>query len=91
MATKLSSYEQLSLKKDFATRALASSLVSLEAARAESRRQQIYLERVIDTSLPDRAEYPKRIKALLIVFVSLFLIYSIAKLLISGVREHGQQ
>ena len=90
MAPKLSSYEQLSLQKDFITKKLASSLASLEAARAESRRQQIYLERVVEVSQPDRALYPQRFRAVLIVFISAFMIYSIGLLLISGVREHGQ-
>ena len=66
-------------------------MASLEAARAESRRQQIYLERVVDVSLPDRAHYPQRLRAVLIVFISCFLLYSIARLLIAGVREHSQQ
>lgn len=91
MAPKLSSYEQLSLQKEFVTRKLTSALASLEASRAEARQQQIYLERVVDTSLPDRARYPQRLQAVLIVFISCFMVFSIAKLLISGVREHGQQ
>lgn len=90
MAPKLSAYEQLSLKKDFVTRKLVSALASLEAASAESRRQQIYLERVVDVSLPDRALYPQRGRNVLIVFISCFLVFSIGKLLISGVREHAQ-
>ena len=91
MAPKLGSYEQLNLQKDFVTRKLASSLASLEAARAEARQQRIYLERVVQTSLPDRALYPKRFRAVLIVFISSFLIYSIGVLLLSAAREHGQQ
>jgi len=91
MAPKLSAYEQLSLDKDFATKALASALASLESARAEARRQQTYLERVVEVSRPDRARYPKRFKSVLIVFISCFLFYSIARLLIAGVREHAQQ
>ncbi|MES2684958.1 MAG: capsule biosynthesis protein [Pseudomonadota bacterium] len=91
MAPKLGRYEQLTLQKEFVTRKLASSLASLEAARAEARQQQIYLERVVETSLPDRALYPKRFRAVLIVFISCFLIFSIGKLLLAGVREHAQQ
>lgn len=91
MAPKLSSYEQLSLRKDFLTRKLVSSLASLEAARAEARQQQIYLERVVDVNLPDRARYPQRYRDVLIVLISCFLIFSIGNLLLAGVREHGQQ
>lgn len=91
LAPKLSTYEQLSLDKDFAGKALASALASLESARAEARRQQTYLERVVAVSRPERAEYPQRGRAVLIVFITAFLMYSIASLLIAGVREHGQQ
>lgn len=91
LAPKLSAYEQLLLRKDFVTQKLASALASLEAARTESRQQQIYLERVVNTSLPDRALYPRRVRAVLIAFVSFFLIYTIGRLLLSGVREHAQQ
>lgn len=91
IAPKLSSYEQLALQKEFLTKKLTSSLASLEASRAEARQQQIYLERVVDTSLPDRALYPQRFEAVLIVFISCFMMFSIGSLLISGVREHGQQ
>jgi len=91
MAPKLSAFEQLSLKKEFLTKKLSSALASLETARAEARRQQIYLERVVDVSRADRAEYPRRWRAVLIVFVSAFLIFSIGKLLVAGVREHAQQ
>ena len=91
MAPKISEYEQLILKQEFAAKELASSMASLESARAEARRQNIYLDRVVEPNLPDKALFPKRIKSLLIVFISCFMGYSIGKLLIAGVREHGQE
>jgi capsular polysaccharide transport system permease protein len=90
MAPKISEYDQLLLRQDFAAKELASALASLEAARAEARHQQIYLDRVVDADVPDKALYPKRIISVLIVLVSAFLIYSIGALLIAGVREHAQ-
>lgn len=90
MAPKLSEYQMLELRQEFAAKQLASSFGSLEAARAEARRQQIYLERVVEPNLPDKALYPRRLRAVLILLVSCFLAYSIASLLIAGVREHAQ-
>jgi len=90
MAPKISEYDQLLLRQDFASKELASALASLEAARAEARHQQIYVERVVDADTPDKALYPKRLISILIVFVSCFLVYSIGALLIAGVREHAQ-
>tara|TARA_R110000787_G_scaffold42536_17_gene104610 strand:- start:200 stop:1360 length:1161 start_codon:yes stop_codon:yes gene_type:complete len=90
MAPKIAEFGQLSLRQEFAAKELTSALASMEAARAEARHQQIYLERVVEAGLPDRALYPKRFKSIMVVFVSCFLIYSIGLLLATGVREHGQ-
>lgn len=90
LAPKISAYGQLVLKQDFAGRELTAALASLEAARAEARRQQLYLDHVVEPNLPDRALFPRRFASILIVFVSCFLIYSIAALLLAGVREHAQ-
>jgi capsular polysaccharide transport system permease protein len=90
MAPKISEYEQLQLRQEFAAKELASALASLESARAEARRQQIYLDRVVEPNLPDKALFPKRLISVLIVFISAFLIYSIGRLLLAGVQEHAQ-
>lgn len=90
IAPKLPEYEQLMLQQEFAAKGLASAMASMEAAREEARRQQIYLDRVIEPSAPDKAEFPKRLKSILIIFVSCFLAYSTGKLLLAGIREHAQ-
>lgn len=90
MAPKISEYQQLQLHEEFASKELASALASLESARAEARRQQIYLDRVVEPNLPDKALFPKRLISVLIVFISAFLIYSIGRLLLAGVQEHAQ-
>lgn len=90
MAPKISEYDRLMLRQDFASRELASALASLEAARAEARRQNIYLDRVVEPNSPDKAEFPKRIRTVLTIFLCCFMAYSIVRLLISGVREHTQ-
>jgi capsular polysaccharide transport system permease protein len=91
MAPKIPEYEQLMLQQEFASKELASTMASLESARAEARRQQIYLDRVVEADLPDKSMYPKRLISVLIVFVSCFLAYSIGSLLLAGVREHTQE
>jgi capsular polysaccharide transport system permease protein len=80
----------LTLRQEFASKELTSALGALESARAEARRQQIYIEPVVSANLPDKALYPKRLTSILIIFVSCFLIYSIALLLLAGVNEHAQ-
>lgn len=90
MAPKISEYEQLALRQELAAKQYASALESLEEARADGRRQQIYLDRVVTPSLPDRELYMRRYRALFIAFVTSFMIYTIGALLIAGVREHAQ-
>ena len=60
-------------------------------ARAEARRQQVYLDRVVNPGLPDKALYPRRLASVLVTFVSCFLLYSIGALLLASVREHAQE
>jgi capsular polysaccharide transport system permease protein len=91
MAPKISEYEDLSLRQDFAAKELESALASLETARADARRQQIYVERVVAANRPDKALYPERAVAVLIVFVTSFMAYAIGSLLLAGVREHRQE
>jgi len=91
MAPKIPEYEQLMLQQEFAAKELASAMASLESARAESRRQQIYLDRVVEANLPDKAMFPKRLISVLVVFISCFIAFSIGKLLLAGVREHTQE
>lgn len=90
LAPKISEYEQLILQQEFAAKELAAAMGSLETAREEARRQQIYLERIVEPGAPDKAEFPKRIRSVLIVFITCFLGYSTVKLLLAGIREHAQ-
>lgn len=91
MAPKIPEYEQLMLQQEFSAKELASAMASLESSRAESRRQQIYLDRVVEANLPDKATFPKRLISVLVVFISCFIAYAIGKLLLAGVREHAQE
>ena len=89
-APKISEYEKIVLRQDFSQRELTSALISLETARVEARRQQIYLDRVVEPNRPDRALFPKRFESVLIVFITCFIGYTIGSLLLAGVREHKQ-
>jgi len=90
LAPKIATYEQLTLDREFADRALASAMASLEAARIDARRKRLYLERVVNPSLPDAATEPKRLSSLAIVLVSALLAYGTIILIIAGFREHRQ-
>ena len=55
LANKVAEYQRLALEREFADKQLASALASLEQARNEAQRKQVYLERIVAPSLPDKA------------------------------------
>jgi capsular polysaccharide transport system permease protein len=89
VATALGEYERLTVQHLLAEKQLASAFVSLEAARLEAQRQQLYLETIAKPNLADYPLYPKRIVSFITVVVTCSLAYGIAWLLIAGVREHA--
>lgn len=90
LAPRIGAYEDLQTQREFAERELASSTAALLAAEQEVRRQNLYLERVVSPSLPDRPAQPKRWLSILLVFASCMLAYGVGWLIWAGVREHRQ-
>jgi len=85
----LTEYERLALQRELAEKALASAFTSLEAARIEAQRQQLYLETIAQPNLADYPLYPRRIVSFIMVFATCMLIYGLAWLLVANVREHS--
>ncbi len=83
-------YQRLLLETQFADKQLGASLASLEDARNESRRKQAYVERIVQPNLPDAAIEPRRLRGILATLVLGLLAYGILRMLLAGVREHGQ-
>ena len=82
-------YERLDEARKLAETQLASAYKSLEAARLDAQRQQLYLETIARPDLPDYPLYPKRILSFSLVLASCLLAYGIAWLLVASVREHA--
>lgn len=81
-------YQRLALESQFADRLLASALVTLEAARNDARRQQAYVERVVQPNTPDEALEPRRIRGILATFALGLVSWAILSMLLAGLREH---
>jgi len=77
------------LQRQLGEKILASNFASLEAARLEAQRQQLYLETIAKPNLADYPLYPRRIVSFITVVVTCVLAYGIAWLLIASVREHA--
>jgi capsular polysaccharide transport system permease protein len=84
----LTEYERLALDRELAEKALASAFTSLEAARLEAQRQQLYIETLAQPNLADYPLYPKRVVSFGMVLASCLLAYGIIWLLVVSAREH---
>lgn len=82
-------FQRLLLDREFADRQLSSALASLENARAEAARKQLYLERLVQPSLPDASLEPRRVRSTLAVLLTGLILWGVVSLLVAGVREHG--
>lgn len=89
VANRLSDYEQLVIKREQVAKVYAATAVQFEQAKAEAKRKQLYLIRVVEPNRPVRSEFPKRGEAVLTVFAALFFAYGIGWLLWAGFKEHN--
>lgn len=89
LAQQLASYERLMLEREFADKQLASATASLEAARVEAQRQQLYLSRIVQPNLAVYPLYPRSSTIVASIFIGLTIAYGIGWLLIVGMREHA--
>jgi capsular polysaccharide transport system permease protein len=88
LSNKSAEYERLALDRVFADRQLGAALASLEQARNDAQRKQLYLERIVQPNKPDVAVEPRRIRNVLATLVLSLIAWGILSLLIAGVREH---
>lgn len=88
LSGKSAEYERLALEREFADRQLGAAMATLEQARNDAMRKQLYLERVAQPSLPDTALEPRRFRAVLSVLILGLVAWGILSMLVAGVREH---
>jgi capsular polysaccharide transport system permease protein len=89
LSARAPNFERLTLDVSFADRQLGVALAELESARAEALQKQLYLERIVQPNLPDKAMEPRRFRSILTVFLMGCIAWGIATLLIASVREHA--
>jgi capsular polysaccharide transport system permease protein len=90
LADKLAAYERLTMERDFAQAALTRSLDALDLARAEARRQQLFLERIVSPQLPDYPLRPASLATFFTVLALNLIALMVVWLLRTGVQEHVQ-
>jgi capsular polysaccharide transport system permease protein len=88
LSNKTPEYQRLVLEQTFADKQLTVALASLEQARSEAQRKQLYLERIVQPHKPDVAVEPRRLRMVLATFALGMITWGVLTILISGVREH---
>ena len=89
VSQQVGEFERLGIERELARAQLASATTSLERARGDAQRQQIFLLRVVEPNLAEYARYPRATMTLLYLFICLSVGYGLAWLLIAGMREHA--
>jgi capsular polysaccharide transport system permease protein len=82
-------FERLTIESTFADKQLSVALAGLESARSEAQRQQLYLERLVQPSLPDKAMEPRRIRSIFTVLLLGLISWGVVSLLLAAIREHS--
>lgn len=88
LAGKAAEFTRLALEKEFADKMLASAMSTLEQAHNKAQRKQLYLERIAQPNKPDAAMEPRRLRAVLAVFVLGLMAWGVLAMLVAGIREH---
>lgn len=88
LANKAQAYQVLALEREFADKQLAVALSSLEQARNDAQRKQLYLERIAQPNKPDVAMEPRRLRGFFATFILGLIAWGILTMLLAGVREH---
>jgi len=81
-------YQRLELEREFADRRLAAAMNALEEARNDARRKQAYVERIVQPSLPDEAQEPRRLRGILATLILGLVAWAVLRMLLAGIREH---
>ena len=82
-------FERLTVESLFADKLLGDTLAGLASARSEALRQQVYLDRLVQPNVPDKAMEPRRIRSVFTVFLLGLIAWGVSSLIIAAIREHS--
>jgi capsular polysaccharide transport system permease protein len=90
LTVKAPDFGRLVLDREFADRQLAAAMVTLESARSEAARKQLYLERLVQPNLADKAMEPRRVRTVLMVFVLGLVLWGVVSMVVASIKEHAE-
>jgi capsular polysaccharide transport system permease protein len=88
LTSVLGAFQQLADDKTFAEKAYQSALTSLETARMDASKQQVYLATIVPPGLPEEASFPKPVREIALTFGVALAIWLIGLMGVHSVREH---
>lgn len=88
LAGKAAEFQRLALEKEFSDKMLASAMSTLELAKNDAQRKQLYLERIVTPNKPDQAMEPRRIRGVISVLAVGLVMFAVLTMLFAGMREH---
>jgi capsular polysaccharide transport system permease protein len=89
LSSKSAEFEGVALERDFAAKRLEIALGSLEQARENAMKQQLYLERIAQPNKPDIAIEPRRFRSVVATFLLSLIAWGILSLLVTAMKEHA--
>lgn len=87
LARKIADYERLILERELAEKRLAGAVTTMEAAAQEARAGRLYLQRIVEPSLPDQPAYPWRLLNVLMTLGIAGLLYWIVVSMVNLLAE----
>ncbi|TNH09300.1 capsule biosynthesis protein [Testudinibacter sp. TR-2022] len=88
IANQTAEYQRLVLDNTLAQQQLTTAITSLQNAKGEADRQQLYLEVINQPSKPDLALEPYRIYNIFATLIIGLMLYGVLSLMLASVREH---
>jgi capsular polysaccharide transport system permease protein len=88
LSGQIGAFEELQSDATFAEKSYQSALTSLETARLDAARQQVYLATIVRPALPQEASFPRPLRASATVFGVALILWAIGLLVVQAVREH---
>lgn len=88
VAPRIVEYERLVLARELASKMLTSATNALDAARADARRRQLYLEPVVSPHQADEAELPYRALTVIVTFLAASIAFVIGWLMVAAARDY---